>query len=230
MRSSFALQPQSNGNVLASVVEDCSPALQIFDIRCNSHCKLYFICSSINLIFYFLRLLMIEFQILACIFETDQSYFHSLHSAVFSPAEPSLLAVSGYYQTELIDIRQPNKSLQLYPGSRGSLHFNGSGTRLLTSSRHLDDCIVIYNIPSKENPTGGGTVRFNQDPFPKESDYCTNNPCNRCFAGKDDELVAVVTKNWDQIEIWPVPASDGRQQQCNSTASVGFTRIPRTMP
>ena len=124
---------------------------------------------------------MIELKILAFIFETDQGYFYSLHSAVFSLAEPSLLAVSGYYQTELIDIRQPNKSLQWYPGSRGSLHFNGRGTRLLTSSTDFDGCIVICNIPSKENPTGGGTVRFNQAPFPKESDYCTNNPCNRLF-------------------------------------------------
>ena len=77
--------------------------------------------------------------------------------------------------------------------------FNSSGTRLLCYED--DPKLVVYSIPSWQQPAGTGEVVLNAPDFHLEGVECE--AC--CFAGSRNELVISASKNNNNLYFWSLP-------------------------
>ena len=169
---SIALKPETRGNIFASSCADGK--LRLFDLR----------LSSTNPII--------------------QTAYRSgaLHSAMFSPSEPSLVATAGLGDgTQLHDIRLPTRCLHFFPSQGGTIEvrFNGRGTRLLCLESNYPP--VLYDIAAKRQmEIGHGRMQL---VMPEEF----NRPLlmdSACFAGQNDELVVAGSED-SGIYVWTIP-------------------------
>ena len=108
--NSISLQPGANGNFFASASKD--GILRLFDTRRNKTGELDILKHPSS---FFIRLIQIKFLSLSDAVLQPDTELGKLFTAMFSPTEPSVIAVVGSdYGTVLYDIRNIKRLVQLF--------------------------------------------------------------------------------------------------------------------
>lgn len=170
---SIALQPESRGSIFASSCADGK--LRLFDIRLNSADPVIQTASRSG----------------------------ALHSAMFSPKEPALVAAAGLGDgTQLHDMRLPTRCLQFFPSQEGTIEvrFNSKGTRLLCLETNRPP--VLYDLPTRRHwEADQGKMQLVMAEKHNRG-HCLMDAA--CFAGRDDDLVIAGSEDHG-IYIWRIP-------------------------